>query len=128
VARGANEGESIRAPASFLRAIARNLLLGTRRSARRKTPTVDWAQAVDELGTAEPTAFDDIRIDALRRCSEELTGRSRQAIEQHYLEGHSYRVVAANLGLRVNGVKALLSRTRRTLKDCVQRRTQGVKE
>lgn len=125
VARGAAAGESIRAPVSFLRAIARNLLLGARRSERRHAPTVDWARSVDELAIADPTAFDDIRIDALQQCREQLRGKSRRAIEIHYIEGHSYQAAADELGLRVNGVKALLSRARQALRHCVERRIQG---
>lgn len=125
VARGALGGESIRAPGSFLRAIARNLLLGYRRSARRQRPTVEWAQQVDQLAADDPTAFDDVRIDALRHCCEHLRGKSQRAIALHYIDGHSYRATAARLGLGINGVKALLGRARQTLRQCVERRIQG---
>jgi RNA polymerase sigma factor (sigma-70 family) len=125
VSRGSAQGEQLRAPAAFLRAIARNLLIGARRSASNRMPSVEWVEAVDDLVAAEPTAFDDVRIDALRRCREKLRGKPRLAVELHYIEGLSYRESAERLSVGVNGVKALLSRARQSLRDCVIRQMQG---
>ena len=125
VSRGSKNGERLRAPAAFLRAIARNLLIGARRAARLRTPTVEWAQAVDQLVADDPTAFEDARMDALRVCRTKLRGKARLVVELHYIEGFSYRESAQKLGLGVNGVKALLSRARQALRDCVKRQIQG---
>ena len=51
-----------------------------------------------------------------------LRGKARRAVDLHHLEGLSYREAAARLDLSINGVKALLSRARRALRECVSRR------
>lgn len=114
--------ETIRDIAAFLRGMARNLLLASRRRAANKLPTREWVDAVEQLA-AQPDSFADDRISALQECIETLTGRARQAIEWHHLDGVSYTELAARLQLGAEGVKSLLARSRQLLRDCIQRRT-----
>ncbi len=108
--------------AAFLRGTARHLLLHSRRRAARQVPARDWVLAVDELA-ARPDAFADQRLTALRACLDALTGRARQAVEWHHLEGVAYPELAARLQLGAEGVKSLLARARQLLRDCIERRT-----
>ena len=118
--------DNLQSPVAFLRGIARNLLLAARRRQRRDVPNAHWLHAVEELAAAEPHAFEDARIDALRACIERLQGRARQAIELHHVEGLSRQQTAAQLGIGDEGVKSLLSRTRDLLRQCVEQRTETV--
>lgn len=121
VAARLRAGEELRTPAAFLRGVARNLLLGARRRDRRKPPVVSWLDAVDEFVAAEPEAIEDARVDALRACMERLQGRALQAVQWHHLDGVPREEVAVRLGIGINGVKSLLSRSRQMLRECVQR-------
>jgi RNA polymerase sigma-70 factor, ECF subfamily len=121
-AEALRNGTAVHAPAAFLRGIARNLLLATRRREAKAPPEVAWLDAVDQLVAAEPSAFSDRRLDALRRCLERLGDRARQAIEAHHLHGMSRRELATQLGIGDEGAKSLLSRARDLLRDCVQQR------
>lgn len=116
--------DNLQSPIAFLRGIARNLLLAARRRQQRDVPNAHWLHAVEELAAAEPQAFEDARIDALRACIERLQGRARQAIELHHVEGLSRQQTAAQLGIGDEGVKSLLSRTREVLRQCVEQRTE----
>jgi RNA polymerase sigma-70 factor (ECF subfamily) len=117
-------GEPLQAPAAFLRGIGRNLLIGIRRRARTKGPTVEWADAVDRFA-GQPQALEDGRIEALRRCIARLTGRARQVVEWHHVEGASYRDAAARLGIGVQGIKSLLARAREALRQCIEQQMKG---
>jgi RNA polymerase sigma-70 factor, ECF subfamily len=121
-ARGQQRGELLHSPPAFLRGIARNLLFAARRRSRRQVPTQAYGDALDALAGADPEAFADHRIDALRQCLQQLPERARQAIELHHVDGLSRRDLAARLGLGDEGAKSLLSRARDLLRQCVDRR------
>jgi len=118
-------GERIVDVAAYLRGTARNLLLGARRRARREPPTVQWLEEVDEYLREHAEALEDQRLDALRACVQRLNGRMRDAVQWHHVDGASCEDVAQRLGIGANGIKSLLSRARKALRDCVQRRTDG---
>ncbi len=123
-AEGVQRGEELLAPAAFLRAVARNLLIGARRRARRRPPNVEWIEAVDSLVAKQPDAFDDRRIVALSHCVERLQGRMRQAVEWHHIDGQPCQAMAQRLGIGLQGVKSLLSRAREILRQCIEQRIQ----
>lgn len=118
---GLARGEQVLSPPSFLRGVARNLLIGRRRRQRRQAPTVAWADAVDAL-VQEPRALADERVAALRRCIDDLGGRVRSAVEWHHIDGLSYREAASRLGIKEQGIKSLLARARVALRACIERR------
>ena len=107
---------------AYLRGTARNLLLGARRKARRRPPTVPWLEEVDEHLRDDPAALDDARLERLRHCVERLNGRMQDAVRWHHMEGASCADVAVRLGIGANGIKSLLSRARAALRECVQQR------
>lgn len=120
-ARRLQAGERLVAAESFLRATARNLLLGAvRKEWRSAQRRIADADAVDRLVAADPTALGDARLDALQSCRERLQGRARAAVESHYIEGRSYDETAGRLGMRLDGLKSLLRRTREALRRCVR--------
>jgi len=123
-AEGVQRGEELLAPAAFLRAVARNLLIGARRRASRRPPNVEWIDAVESLVAEQPDAFDDRRIAALSHCVERLQGRMRQAVLWHHVDGLPYEATGQRLGIGLQGVKSLLSRARQILRQCIEQRIQ----
>ncbi len=122
------------ATAVFLRRTARFLLLAHRRKQRGARHLAD---AVDELWQRD-CALDEgnAAVEALRRCVGELTDRAQRAIRATYGLGSGlgsgfgsegdevtrHDALAAELGLQPNGLKTLLQRARRQLRECVERR------
>lgn len=115
------------ATATFLRRTGRFLFLRLRRAGRRETAVAD---AVDELW-ARDCAGDggDRLVAAARACTGELDGRARRAVELAYGFGgaapRSRAAMAAELGLRENGVKTLMQRLRQRLRACIERRMRS---
>ncbi|MFY9346058.1 MAG: RNA polymerase sigma factor [Planctomycetota bacterium] len=107
---------------AFLRGVARNLWLRTRRFWHRRRER-EIAAAVEELWLA--TAADDDGeelLAALRTCLGELAPRTRGALELHYRDGLGWQRVAQQLGLKTNGTKTLVQRARALLRHCIERR------
>lgn len=107
---------------AFLRGVARNLWLASRRWWHRRRER-EVAQAVDELwlATADVDAGEEL-IARLRECLAGLQPRARQALELHYRDGLPWPLVAPQVGLRVNGAKTLAQRARQALRLCIERR------
>lgn len=109
------------AQAAFVRGIARNLWLRSRRWWQRRRER-EIAGAVDELwdGTAAHDGGDEL-LARLRDCLGALQPRVRRAIELHYHDGLGWRAIAAELAMKANGVKTLMQRARRALRQCLER-------
>jgi RNA polymerase sigma-70 factor (ECF subfamily) len=106
----------------WLRGIARNQWLRSRQwwSRRRERTLADfteqlWVERERDEGTGEET------VRALRRCLERLRGRAREALDLHYRDGLAWDDVARRIGLQPNGLKTLVQRARRLLKECLER-------
>ena len=107
---------------AFLRGVARNLWLRTRRWWRRRRER-EVAAAVEELWRAEVEADDGEELLArLLACLQQLQQRTRQALELHYRDGLDWTAVAAQIGLKPNGTKTLVQRARQALRTCIERR------
>ncbi|MBL8728423.1 MAG: RNA polymerase sigma factor [Planctomycetes bacterium] len=108
---------------AFLRGVARNHWLRTKRWWRRRRER-EVALAVDELWQATADADDGEALLAnLRECLGLLQARTRRALELHYRDGLDWNDVAAQIGLRPNGTKTLVQRARQALRSCIERRT-----
>ncbi len=108
---------------AFLRGVARNQWLRTRRFWQRRRER-EIALAVEELWLATADADDgDDRIERLRGCLAALAPRTREALELHYRDGLPWTDVASRVGLLANGVKTLVQRARQMLRQCLERRT-----
>jgi RNA polymerase sigma factor (sigma-70 family) len=77
------------------------------------------------------TAFEENPVDAqalrtrqelLLECIKGLARRARQLVHFRYVEGKTPTAIAAQLGQEVASVNVTLSRTRRALEHCVERR------
>lgn len=109
--------------AAFLRGVARNLWLRSRRWWHRRRER-EIAAEVERLWIATAAADGGDRlIDALRACLAALQPRARQALELHYQDGFGWRDVAARLGMKPNGTKTLVQRARQVLRTCIERST-----
>lgn len=113
-----------RSTAAYLRTAARRQLLMSRRQQRRQLDSVQldtaelvWSRMVD----------DDSRslIDSLQQCLESINGRASQALDLFYRDGLSRESLATQLGMKPDGVKTLLRRTRDALRDCIQRKVSS---
>ena len=62
------------------------------------------------------------RRDALLLCMEKLARRARELIGLRYIDGKSPGDIAAKLGLEAASVNVTLSRSRRLLEECVEKR------
>jgi len=112
------------ATATYLRKAARYQFLHARRnlSIRRE---VDL-EAAESVAGEHLADGGDFYVSALKRCIEELRGRAKDAVIAVYRNQLPYTVAAEQLGMKENGLKTLLQRSRTVLKACVERKTKGV--
>jgi len=109
------------AVAAFLRRTARHLWLRQRRDAGRREQLL--LEHADRAWLADCAADDGDRwLSALRECVRRLDGRSRQVVDAFYRERRSRAEVARLVGLAENGLKTLMQRLRKGLRDCVEQR------
>lgn len=108
--------------AAFLRKVARHQFLKAMQRERRSPILLDalgaehaWARFEGEDGGGR-------YLTALRDCLARLPGKAAEAIGLRYRAGLSQAAVAARLSLSESGAKSLLVRSRRRLRDCVERR------
>jgi RNA polymerase sigma-70 factor (ECF subfamily) len=125
------------ATAAYLRQVARNLLIDSRRRAARTVPATDIASAdLDALeaawvrwskGRGSNSDASDGGAElllALRRCLETLTERARQALNLRFRDRLSRAQIAAQLGLSEDGAKNLMQRAKQHLRTCIERSGQ----
>jgi len=112
---------------AWARGIAVNLVRDHRkRLTRRKVLPLDDA-ALEAVASAfeEPadSPWDD-RLDALRRCAEQLPERERALLRRRYEEDATPERIAREFDLARGAVDTRLYRLRRTLHDCVELKLQ----
>ena len=110
------------ATAAYLRQVARNLFISSR---RRAVSAVELDEA--DAAWLRWAAKDDGAelMDALRNCLESLTERVRQGLDLRFARGQSRTEIAAALGMSENGAKNLLQRAKQHLRECVERVLAG---
>lgn len=108
--------------------IARYEFLASVDPARRPFVTVEM-EALESAAVAGMRAKLDgasespaARREALGRCVKEMAGKGRRAIELRYGRGLSCDAVAERLRTSLNALYSLLSRVRKALQECVERR------
>lgn len=118
------------ATAAYLRQVARNLLISSRRRTARGTVVVRNAAEMDmaELEAAEAgwlrwSGRDDgeERLAALRRCLQTLTARARQALDLRFGKQASRAAIAAALEMSEDGAKNVLQRAKQHLRACIEK-------
>jgi RNA polymerase sigma-70 factor (ECF subfamily) len=112
---------------AWCRGIARNLILREREKSRR-------LRAFTDLGIVElvDAAFSesagrelmDSRRSLLKKCMERLASPSRELLQLRYSAGLSLRQVSQKLGRTEAAVQVGLSRVRKWLTECVERRAE----
>lgn len=106
---------------AFLRGVARNLWLRSRRWWQRRRER-EIAVAVEELWLASAAEDEgDGLLAQLDACLDKLERRTRGALERHYRDGVAWADIAAELGMQPNGVKTLAQRARQALRTCLER-------
>lgn len=119
--RSSYEDQGEAALRGYLRKIGRNQLLMLRRRSGRELDTVQlevaetvWAKAIRDDGI-------EVFLTALALCEEKLDGRAKDAIDWSYRDGIRRDEIARRLDMKPQGVKTLLRRTRKLLRECVER-------
>jgi RNA polymerase sigma-70 factor (ECF subfamily) len=105
---------------SYLRIVAKNLLLKARRNAGKviavaelEQVETEWVQLVgDEDGAA--------LSEALKECLKQLEDKPRQVLDLQYKEGKQRIEIAEALGMTDDGIKTLLRRTKARLRKCME--------
>ena len=107
--------------AAWARGIARHKLLEARRQ-RRRGADID-TDAIGLLAVdAQPEDDSQRRRQALRECLGTLSPRARELTELRYRSQLSPQDIAERVGWTVNAVNVALSRVRRHLRACAERR------
>ena len=127
--KNADRFDPARSFGAWLRGIARNLLLMEYRSSRKTTLSLDGA-ALDRLDGAAARAeaadaaggYDDRRQAALRDCLGQVPDKNRRVLALKYEEGRLSKDIADRLGMRATAVDMLLSRVRRALQQCMDKK------
>lgn len=105
--------------------------IGRRRVQEYFRKRTRWRPVPDSMATIIGRAFEEnpigaeaarSRQEALFACMENLARRARELIGLRYIEGKSSADIAAQLGLEAASVSVTLSRSRRVLEECVERR------
>jgi RNA polymerase sigma-70 factor (ECF subfamily) len=129
VLQKAGEFDSGRDLQAWCRGIARNLLLRDREKTRRLKPF-----SGDRLVELVDTAFQenghrelvDAQRSLLRRCMDLLATPSREILDLRYQMGLSLRQISERLKRTEPSVQVALSRVRKWLSECIQKRAQGL--
>jgi len=116
------EDRGERSTAAFLRTVARNHFLKAMRRERRQPLVADFAGAEAAWLEFQGDDGGNTYLAALRRCLAILRGRAAEVIRLRYAESLRRAAIAERCGLTESGVKSILVRARRTLRDCVERR------
>jgi RNA polymerase sigma-70 factor (ECF subfamily) len=124
--RALAQGVEVRDQAKWCRGAARNLILHYWRE-RQKAPVLADEQMLDlaELAFTEQSASQDYwraRQEALAECIRELPQRAQSLLRLKYEHGLSASEVASQLRQTSAAVLMSLSRLRRALRDCAQRK------
>jgi RNA polymerase sigma-70 factor, ECF subfamily len=114
---------------AWCRGIARNLVLRERERSRRLR-LFDNEKILDLIDLAfeeKPRADDagDTQRFLLRRCMGHLAEGPREILELRYRGGLSLRAIAGKMERTEGAVQVALSRVRKWLADCVQRRGEA---
>lgn len=118
------EGKDLQA---WCRGIARNLVLRERHEARRLR-TFEDDRIVELVDAAfqenRESELMDARRSLLRKCLESLAPASREVVDLRYVSGLSLKQLAERLRRTEGAVQVALSRVRKWLSDCVERRAR----
>jgi RNA polymerase sigma-70 factor (ECF subfamily) len=110
---------------AWVRAIARLKVLEACRVKKKQGLFLSEEVVASLCAAAPPESSGDMaqsKLQALDLCLERLTPRARTIVDLRYRQAHSPGEIARRLTWTVDSVHVALSKTRTTLRDCVQRR------
>jgi len=107
------------AAAQYLRTIARNIFLKSLRRTRLEEATLAANEADQTWRRYVDDEHEDAHLSALRNCLEALPERSRQIMQLRFRDGMARRDIAAQMAMKDSGLKTLIQRVRKALRDCV---------
>jgi RNA polymerase sigma-70 factor (ECF subfamily) len=107
---------------AYLRTVARNHLLKEFRRRGSRPPMQDL-EAADCAWEEYEGEDNGLRFrDALERCLATLREQSRDVLRMRYGNSTPRTTIAARLGMSESGVKSIIVRARRRLRECMERR------
>ena len=114
---------------AWLRGIARNVYLEHRRKSSHRLVALNDA-ALDQLDLAAAASeemhtvpgYGESRVDALKDCLESLSERTAEVVKRRYLKNQPSKTIASSLGITAMAVDLVLSRARKALVVCVNRK------
>ena len=103
--------------------VTRIEVLRWRRSAARNRTVLNM-QMIDQLVDAADRAAGkaDQRLGLLAQCLDEVQADAREVLNLKYADGMRARQIAEEVGKTVGAVEMIISRTRRALRKCIQRK------
>ena len=116
------EDRGLQATASYLRKIARSSYFKALAQQRRRREVFDLDAAEQAWTQYEGTDNGESYRQALDDCLASLGERSRRSLILRYQEEMGRNEIGMELGLNESGVKSILQRSRRFLRDCIERR------
>lgn len=116
------EERSEAATGSFLRTVARNLFLKAVRREQLHAAVIESEGAERAWVEFESDDAGDGYLTALRRCLESVQGRAREILGLRYHSDLRRTAIANQLGMSESGVKSVLVRTRKRLRECIERK------
>ena len=108
--------------AAFLRKSARHLFLKAMYRERRQPTLIDLGAIEVAWTEYERDDAGEAYLAALRQCLTGVRERARAVIELRYRERLRRTAIASRLGMSESGVKSVLVRTRKWLRECIERR------
>jgi len=124
----AHQADDIQNTNAWCRAVGKNLVLHHWREKGRQKISVD-----SELLERIDQAFDEDddrdrghrnRKDALGECVKDLPDHSQSLLDQKYTQGLSFAELSKSTGKSENALMMTLSRIRKKLQECIERRLQ----
>ena len=117
------EDRGEQASGAYLRKIARNSYFQALRRQRRRPEVIDLAAAELACARYEGRDHGDSYQQSLTDCLARLGERSRRSLTLRYQENMTREEIGRELGLGESGVKSLLQRARRFLRECIDGRS-----
>jgi RNA polymerase sigma-70 factor, ECF subfamily len=105
--------------ATYLTVISRRICvheLARRYAAREVQPTPDQRKLEEVEADELPRRPGLESLEEVEKLLNKLSGREREVVRLHYIEGRSYEEISAELNIPVNSIGPILSRARKKLR------------
>ena len=112
---------------AWIRAIARNNLTDEHRRLIKEKKHHPLLASVmeEEIHQTENDDAKDNKITAIKECVSNLKEDSRRMIAMRYRSGSSFQEIARTIGKKIGAVKMALTRIKKVLKNCIEKKLSG---